>query len=59
MAKKAAAPDREWRISVIGAKAKYVGRVWASDKATAIAKAAEEFKIDPARRFRLVAESVE
>jgi len=33
--------------------------VLAADAEDAIAKAAEEYKIDPARRFRLVAEPVE
>ena len=56
---KAAKPPREWRISVIGAKSKYIGRVMATDAEAAIAKAMEEFSIDPARRFRLVAEPVE
>ena len=56
---KAAKPLREWDVSIIGAKAKYVGRVLAADAEDAIAKAAEEYKIDPARRFRLVAEPVE
>jgi hypothetical protein len=56
---KAAKPPREWRISVIGAKAKYIGRVMAPDPEAAIAKAVEEFKIDPARRFRLIAEQIE
>jgi len=59
MAKKAAKPLREWRISLIGAKAKYVGRVEASDAEVAIDKAMEEFNIDPARRSRLIAEPVE
>jgi len=52
-------PLREWRISLIGAGIKYVGRVEAADAESAIAKAAEEFRIEPARRFRLVAEPVE
>ena len=59
MAKKAATLPREWRISVIGAKSQYLGRVMAPDEASAIAKAVEEFKIDPARRFRPVAQPVE
>jgi hypothetical protein len=52
-------PLREWRISVIGAKTKYLGRVDAPDEQSAIDKAMEEFKIDPARRFRLIAQPVE
>jgi lipoate-protein ligase A len=51
-------PDREWRISVIRAKTVYLGRVEATDKEAAIDKAMEEFRIEPARRFRL-AEPVE
>jgi len=50
---------REWRVSLIGAKSKYIGRVEATEAESAIAKAAEEFRIEPARRFRLVAEPVE
>jgi hypothetical protein len=52
-------PDREWRISVIRAKTVYLGRVEATDKETVIDKAMEEFRIEPARRFRLIAEPVE
>jgi hypothetical protein len=52
-------PLREWRISVIGAGIKYIGRVEAADAEAAIDKAMEEFRIDPARRFRLIAEPVE
>ena len=59
MTKKAAKPVREWRISAIGAKSKYIGRVEAADEKSAIEKAIEEFNIDPARRFRLIAEPVE
>jgi len=44
---------------VIGAKSKYIGRVEAPDAKSAIEKAMEEFKIDPARRFRLIAGPVE
>jgi hypothetical protein len=58
MAKKPA-PPREWRISMIGAKVKYIGRVEATDEQSAIDKAMDEFKIEPARRFRLVAQPVE
>jgi len=36
-----------------------VGRVTAPDQEAAIAKAVEEFKIDPAPRFRLIAEPAE
>jgi hypothetical protein len=37
----------------------YLGRVVAADKEGAINKATEEFSIEPARRFRLIAEPVE
>jgi len=50
---------RDWRISVIGAEKVYLGRVDATDKDSAIDKAMEEFKVDPARRFRPIAEPVE
>jgi hypothetical protein len=61
MARKPTTPAklREWRISLIGAGIKYVGRVEAADAESAIDKAMEEFRIEPARRFRLVAEPVE
>ena len=54
-----AKPLREWRVSLIGAKAKFIDRVEAADAEAAIDKAIKEFKIEPARRFRLVAEPVE
>ena len=50
---------RMWRISIMRAKAQYVGQVEALDEKLAIAKAVEEFNIAPARRFRLIAEPVE
>ena len=51
---------REWDISVIrGAKASYLGRVVAADKESALDKAMKEFKIEPARRFRLIADPVQ
>ncbi len=50
---------REWRISLIGAGIKYVGRVEAPDAEAAIDKAMAEFRIEPARRFRLVTQPVE
>ena len=62
MARKPTTPDkplRQWQVSVIGAKSKYIGRVMATDAEDAIERAAEEYKIDPARRFRLIAELVE
>lgn len=50
---------REWRISILRDKAHYLGRVVAPDRQAAIDKAMEEFRIEPARRFRLIAEPVE
>lgn len=40
-------------------KAHYLGRVTATDEESAIDEAVEAFKIEPARRFRLIAEPVE
>jgi hypothetical protein len=45
---------REWRVSIIREKIRYLGRVAAPDKETAIARAMEGFRIEPARRFRLI-----
>jgi hypothetical protein len=54
MAKK---PDLKWRIIHLkGTPAKTIGFVEAPDAETAIKKAIEEFKIEPAIRRRLVAE---
>ena len=62
MARRPALPDkplREWRISIMREKVHYLGRVVAVNKEAAIDKAMEEFRIEPARRFRLIAEPVE
>jgi len=56
---KAAKPMREWRITMIAAKSKYVGRVEAADEQSAIEKAMQEFKISEAQRFKLVAEPID
>jgi phosphomannomutase len=48
---------REWRVSIIREKIQYLGRVVAPDKEAAIEKAMEEFRIEPARRFRVFAYS--
>jgi hypothetical protein len=48
---------REWRISIIREKIQYLGRVVAPDKEAAIAKAMEEFRIEPVRRFRPIRSS--
>ena len=50
---------REWRVSIIREQIQYLGRVSAPDKEAAIAKAIEEFRIEPAQRFRLIAKPVE
>jgi hypothetical protein len=58
MARKPSPPDkplREWRISIMREKVQYLGRVVAADKEAAIDKLMEEFRIEPARRFRLSA----
>ena len=46
-------PQR-WSVSVIRKKPEQLGTVSAPDEKTAIAKAAEEFKIPPERRNRIV-----
>jgi hypothetical protein len=48
MAKGVKKPLREWRVSLIGAKSKYIGRVVAADAESAIDKAMEEFRTDAA-----------
>ena len=54
MAKK---PDHKWRIVHLkGTPAKTIGYVEAPDADSAIKKAIEEFKIEPAIQGRLVAE---
>jgi hypothetical protein len=42
-----------WRVDYIGKKGSHLGTVEAPDEKTAIAKAAEEFKITPARRNKI------
>jgi hypothetical protein len=51
-------PLREWRITLIPKKARYLGRVEAPDAATAIEHAMAEFDLDEAHRSRLVAQPV-
>jgi hypothetical protein len=47
----------QWRISLIKATpARLIGHVEAPDAETAIAKAIEEFKIDPSKQRRLIAQ---
>jgi Fe2+ transport system protein FeoA len=59
VARKPTPPDkqlREWRVSIMRDKVHYLGRVVASDGEGAIDRAMEEFGIEPARRFRVIAE---
>jgi hypothetical protein len=42
-----------WRVDYIGKVLVTIGRVEAEDEKTAIAKAAEEFNIPPARRNKI------
>jgi hypothetical protein len=51
-------PLREWRISIMRERVRYLGPV-ATDKEGAIDKAMEEVRIEPARRFRLIVVPVE
>jgi hypothetical protein len=58
---KAEKPLRAWRISILRAKTVclYLGWVEAPDEGAAIKKTIEEFRIDVAQRFRLIAQQVE
>jgi hypothetical protein len=40
-----------WRVDYLGKKATHLGTVEAPDEKSAIAQAAEQFNITPARRF--------
>jgi hypothetical protein len=52
-------PPREWRVSIMRDKVHYLGQIVApDDKDAAIDKAMQEFGIEPARRFRVIAEPV-
>ena len=46
-------PLREWRISIMREKVHYLGRLVATDKEFVVDQAMDEFRIEPARRFRL------
>ena len=61
MARKPASPKplREWRITLIRAKGKHLGRVMAPDAESAIERAIAAFGIDEAHRARLIAQPVE
>jgi hypothetical protein len=52
------AEPREWRVSLIKKKLKYVGRVQAADKASAATVAAVEFGLKDHERSRLVIDEV-
>ena len=43
-----------WRVDYIGKRGKYLGTVEATDEKTAIAEAAKQFNITPARRNKIV-----
>jgi hypothetical protein len=47
--KKPSKPSREWRITLIRAKGRYLGRVEAPDAESAIKAAIEQFGIDTVR----------
>jgi 1,2-phenylacetyl-CoA epoxidase PaaB subunit len=42
-----------WSVDLIRKKAQHLGTIEAPDERTAIAKAAEEFAIEPARRNKI------
>jgi hypothetical protein len=44
-----------WRVDYIGKELQHLGTVEAADEKAAIAEAAKQFNITPARRFKIVA----
>jgi len=50
---------RQWRITLVRAKGKYLGRVEAPDAETAIAAAIRIYSVPEAQRSRLIAQPVE
>ena len=48
-----------WRVDYLGKKGSHLGTVEAPDEKAAIAKAAEEFNITPARRNKIAVTKVE
>jgi hypothetical protein len=51
--------EHDWRIILLRATpALTLGHVSAPDEATAIARAIEEFKVEPAKQNRLIAQRV-
>jgi len=49
----------EWRITLVRAKGRYIGRVEAPDEATAIAEAIRIYSVPEAQRSRLIAQPIE
>ena len=47
-----------WRVDMIRKKASHLGTVEAPDEQSAIAKAAEQFEIPPALRFKIVVQKI-
>jgi hypothetical protein len=52
--KKKAAKLRSWRVSVLRARAQYLGTVYAPDESAAEARAIADFKIGADQRRRLI-----
>jgi hypothetical protein len=52
-------PLREWRITLIRAKGRYLGHVEAPDAETAVERAIAEFGVSEAHRSRLIAQPIE
>jgi hypothetical protein len=48
-----------WRVDYLGKKGSHLGTVEAPDEKAAIAKAAEEFNISPARRNKIAVMKIE
>jgi hypothetical protein len=48
-----------WRVDYLGKKGPHLGTVEATTERQAIAKAAEEFNITPARRHKIVVTKIE
>ena len=48
-----------WRVDHLGKKATHLGTVEAPDERSAIAEAAKQFDITPARRFKIAVAKIE
>ncbi len=48
-----------WRVDYLGKKATHLGTVEAADEKSAIAEAAKQFNITPARRFKIAVLKIE